>query len=72
VEWQNVLQTRPHSAVVQCYLERREQWEYGHFPAFIVWFCGVALMTLPIIGDTLPKSSEKDQPNSESSFGFCY
>ena len=30
----------------------RERWEYGHVAAFIVWFCGVALLTLSIIADT--------------------
>jgi hypothetical protein len=52
VEWGNVLQTGPRSAVVQSYLQLRERWEYGHVAAFIVWFCGVALLTLSIIADT--------------------
>jgi hypothetical protein len=52
VEWGNVLQTGPRSAVVQSYVKLRERWEYGHVAAFIVWFCGVALLTLSIIADT--------------------
>lgn len=52
VEWANVLQTGPRSAVVQSYLKLRERWEYGHVVAFIVWFFGVTLLTLSIIADT--------------------
>jgi hypothetical protein len=52
VEWGNVWQTGPRSAVVQSYLKLRERWEYGHVAAFIVWFCGVALLILSIIADT--------------------
>ena len=52
VEWGNVLQTGPRSAVVQSYLKLRERWEYGHVAAFIVWFFGVALLTLSVIADT--------------------
>ena len=52
VEWGNVLQTGPRSAVVQSYLKLRERWEYGHVVAFIVWFSGVALLTLSVIADT--------------------
>jgi hypothetical protein len=52
VEWGNVLQTGPRSAVVQSYVKLRERWEYGHVAAFIVWFCGVALLTLSVIADT--------------------
>ena len=52
LEWANVLQTGPRSAVVQAYLKLRERWEYGHVAAFIVWFFGVTLLTLSIIADT--------------------
>jgi hypothetical protein len=60
VEWGNVLQTGPRSAVVQSYLQLRERWEYGHMAAFIVWFFGVALLTLSVIADT-PEDHRREE-----------
>jgi hypothetical protein len=61
VQWGNVLQTGPRSAVVQSYLKLRERWEYGHVAAFIVWFSGVALLTLSIVADT-PRGHREEGP----------
>ena len=59
LEWGNVLQTGPRSAVVESYLKLRKRWEYGHVAAFIVWFCGVALLTLSVVADT-PKDHREE------------
>ena len=59
VEWGNVLQTGPRSAVVESYFKLRERWEYGHVAAFIVWFCGTALRTLSVVADT-PKDHREE------------
>jgi hypothetical protein len=49
--WLQVLQSTPESAA-EVYLQRREQWEYGHVAAFIAWFVGVGLLVLSVIIET--------------------